>query len=30
VVVAFYETLGYAVEDRISMGRRVVGNIPGA
>lgn len=29
-VVDFYRTLGYAVEDRISMGRRVDENIPAA
>ncbi len=27
-VVAFYRSIGYAVEDRISMGRRVDENIP--
>jgi len=29
-VAAFYEALGYVVEPRISMGKRVVANIPGA
>lgn len=28
-LVAFYESIGYAVEDRVSMGRRVGENIPG-
>lgn len=28
-VVAFYESMGYAVEDRISMGRKIATNIPG-
>lgn len=28
-VAAFYETLGYVVEPRISMGKRIVANIPG-
>jgi ribosomal protein S18 acetylase RimI-like enzyme len=28
-VAAFYEALGYAVEPRISMGKRIVANIPG-
>lgn len=28
-VVAFYESMGYAVEDRISMGRKIANNIPG-
>ncbi len=29
-VVGFYESLGYAVEPRTSMGKRVPGNIPAA
>ena len=29
-VADFYQSLGYEVEDRISMGRKVPGNIPGA
>ena len=28
-VAAFYEALGYAVEPRVSMGKRIVTNIPG-
>lgn len=28
-VAAFYEALGYGVEPRISMGKRIVANIPG-
>lgn len=28
-VVAFYQSIGYAVEERISMGRKVEENIPG-
>jgi len=29
-VAAFYQSLGYSVEPRISMGKRIASNIPGA
>lgn len=29
-VAAFYESLGFAVEPRVSMGKRIAANIPGA
>jgi hypothetical protein len=29
-VGGFYESLGYAVEQRVSMGKRIPENIPGA
>ena len=27
-VAAFYSSLGYAIEKRVSMGKRIPGNIP--
>jgi hypothetical protein len=29
-VAAFYTSLGYAVEQRVSMGKRINENLPGA